>query len=128
LLPLIFLLIAVGIFAFMGYHIYLSFCKISDAASSKLEAKNVVFTKDGMRVGVKEVKTESYVDSTQNMLVKAWNLSTWPAYKSRLGWNKQKDDGVKARKPYVYLKSHMMFQANMIPIRYNNTPVPAAVK
>jgi hypothetical protein len=104
LLPLIFLLIAVGIFAFIGYHIYLSFCKISDAASSKLESKNVVFTKDGMKVGVKEVKTESYVDSTQNMLVKAWNLSTWPAYKSRLGWNKPNDEGVKARKGCVYMR------------------------
>lgn len=101
LLPLVFLLIAVGIFAFIGYHIYLSVCKISEQASSRLEAKNVVFTKDGMKVGVKELKTESYVDSTQNILVKVWNLSTWPAYKSRLGWNKPKDDGVKARKPCV---------------------------
>ena len=60
-----------------------------------------MFTKDGMKVGVKEIKTESYVDSTQSILVKAWYLSTWPAYKSRLGWNKPKDDAVKARKPCV---------------------------
>jgi hypothetical protein len=58
-----------------------------------------------MKVGVKEVKTEKYVDKTQNVLVKAWNLSTWPAYKSRLGWNKPKDDGVTARKPYVGMAS-----------------------
>ena len=36
--------------------------------------KNVVFTKDGMRVGVKQVKNENYVDATQNYVVKAWNL------------------------------------------------------
>jgi hypothetical protein len=65
-----------------------------------MESKNVVFTKDGMKVGVKELKNESYVDSTQSMLVKAWNLSTWPGYKSRL-WNKQNpaDGNVEARKP-----------------------------
>lgn len=62
--------------------------QISSAASDKMQSKNVVFTKDGMKVGVKEVKTESYVDSTQSILVKAWNLSTWPGYKSRL-WNQQ---------------------------------------
>lgn len=38
--------------------------------------KNVVFTKDGMRVGVKQVKTENYVDATQSWVVKAWNLGT----------------------------------------------------
>jgi hypothetical protein len=59
-----------------------------------------VFTKDGMRVGVKEVKDESYVDTTQSYIVKAWNLSTWPGYKSRLGWNKpQNTEGLKERKP-----------------------------
>jgi hypothetical protein len=53
-----------------------------------MQSKNVVLTKDGLKVGVKEVRTESYVDTTQSFLVKAWNLSTWPEYKSRL-WNKQ---------------------------------------
>lgn len=106
LAPLIILFIIVGIFAFVGYHIYLSFQKISAAASDKLESKNVVFTKDGMRVGVKEIKTESYVDKSQGLLVKAWNLSTWPAYKSRL-WNKQdtQEDRAKARKPYSHAPS-----------------------
>jgi len=52
-----------------------------------------------MRVGVKEVKNESYVDATQGFMVKAWNLSTWPGYKSRLGWNKQPEaEGLKSRK------------------------------
>jgi len=37
--------------------------------------KNVVFTKDGVRVGVKHVETEAYVDKTQSWVVKAWNLS-----------------------------------------------------
>ena len=103
LLPLIILfvfLVAVGIFA---YQLYLSVQKISAAASDKIHSKNVVFTKDGMKVGVKEVNTESYVDTTQSFLVKAWNLSTWPEYKSRL-WNKEQpaapENGkLKARNP-----------------------------
>jgi len=41
-----------------------------------------------MKVGVKEIKNENYVDRTQSILVKAWNLSSWPGYKSKL-WNKE---------------------------------------
>lgn len=67
-----------------------------------MSKNNLVFTKDGLKVGVKDVKNESYVDATQNFLVKAWNLSTWPEYKSRLGWNKQAEEAKAAekRKPY----------------------------
>jgi hypothetical protein len=74
--------------AFFAYYLYVSVQKISAAANDKIQSKNVVFTKDGMKVGVREVNTESYVDTTQSFLVKAWNLSTWPEYKSRL-WNKE---------------------------------------
>ena len=103
LAPLIILLFVVAIFAFVGYHLYLTAQKISSATSDKMQSKNVVLTKDGLKVGVKEVRTESYVDTTQSFLVKAWNLSTWPEYKSRL-WNKQapapaNGTKVEARKP-----------------------------
>lgn len=57
-----------------------------------MQKKNVVFTRSGMKVGVKEVKNERYVDKTQSILVRAWNLSTWPGYKSRL-WNKDRPTG-----------------------------------
>jgi hypothetical protein len=88
LLPLVILFIAIAGFAFVGYHLYLTVQRISATTTEKMQKKNVVFTKDGLKVGVKEVKNESYVDSTQSLLVKAWNLSSWPAYKSSLGWNK----------------------------------------
>jgi hypothetical protein len=111
LLPLILLLLFCAIFAVIGYYLYLSVQQISNAATAKLESKNVSFTKDGLRVGVKELKNERYVDKTQSILVKAWNLSTWPAYKSRL-WNKQQPaagaagaEGAKERKPYVSMSS-----------------------
>ncbi|KAJ9621529.1 hypothetical protein H2203_007016 [Taxawa tesnikishii (nom. ined.)] len=61
-----------------------------------LEKRNVSFSKDGgMRVGVKGMKEEDYADKTQDYLVKAWNYSSLPAYKSRL-WNKEEQVRQKA--------------------------------
>lgn len=63
-----------------------------------MEKKNISFTADGgMRVGVKELRTEEYSDKTQNMLVKAWNLSEWPNYRSRL-WNQGAEVNAKGAK------------------------------
>ncbi|KAF7918779.1 uncharacterized protein EAE98_009557 [Botrytis deweyae] len=104
LLPLLIFLIILGAFAFVAYQVYLVTQQVSKSASDKMASKNVSFTKDGVKVGVKELKNENYVDKTQGFLVKAWNLSTWPAYQSRLGWNSPKDNGnggkVESRKPY----------------------------
>ncbi len=45
------------------------------------------------------LKTENYVDKTQGFLVKAWNLSSWPEYKSRL-WNQDAPiNKAESRKP-----------------------------
>lgn len=35
----------------------------------------MVFTKDGAKVAVKEVKTEDYADRTQRAFVKTWNAA-----------------------------------------------------
>lgn len=43
--------------------------------SQRMGKKNVVFTKDGLTVGVKHVENEKEVDATQRYLVNAWNLS-----------------------------------------------------
>ncbi|KAK5326859.1 hypothetical protein LTR70_001873 [Exophiala xenobiotica] len=51
-----------------------------------MEKKNVSFSKDGLKVGVKEVSAEQVGDSTQNVFMKAWNASEWPAYQSKMGW------------------------------------------
>jgi len=88
LIPLFILFIFLGGFAFVAYHIFLAVTQIGNAANDKMQSKNVVFTKDGLKVGVKEIKNENYVDRTQSILVKAWNLSSWPGYKSKL-WNKE---------------------------------------
>jgi len=109
LLPLIILFVFLVAVAFFAYYLYVSVQKISAAANDKIQSKNVVFTKDGMKVGVREVNTESYVDTTQSFLVKAWNLSTWPEYKSRL-WNKEppapENGKLKPRNPFSRTSSH----------------------
>lgn len=76
LIPLIIVLLFVGVTAWIGYHIYLSVNQISEKASERMNKKNVVFTRDGVRVGVKDIKNEKYVDTTQGWVVKAWNLAS----------------------------------------------------
>lgn len=60
--------------AFVLYQIYLSVAKIQENATKQMDKRNVVFTKDGVKVGIRHVGTEKYVDETQSYLVKAWNL------------------------------------------------------
>ncbi|KAH6890962.1 hypothetical protein B0T10DRAFT_560236 [Thelonectria olida] len=75
-LPLIIVFVIIGVVAWVGYQIYLSVAKIQETASERMSKKNLVFTKDGMRVGIKQRNTENYVDATQSWVVKAWNLGT----------------------------------------------------
>ncbi|KAH7157206.1 hypothetical protein EDB81DRAFT_789141 [Dactylonectria macrodidyma] len=73
-LPLLIFFVIIGAGSWVGYQVYLSAAKIQETASERMGKKNVVFTKDGMRVGVKQMKNENYVDATQSWVVKAWNL------------------------------------------------------
>ena len=70
------LLLVVAGLGWIGYQVYLSVAKIQQTASQKMGKKNMVFTKDGLKVGVKQVKDENYVDATQSWVVKAWNLGS----------------------------------------------------
>ncbi|KAK8206686.1 hypothetical protein M8818_004520 [Zalaria obscura] len=88
LLPLIILFVIIAGGSYIGYQIYLWSNEMADRGKRKMEKKHVTFTKDGMKVGVKELRDEEYADKTQNYLVKAWNYSSFPAYKSRF-WNKE---------------------------------------
>ncbi|KAK5005990.1 hypothetical protein LTR28_007024 [Elasticomyces elasticus] len=88
LLPLIVLFVVVSGGAFIGYQIYLWTNEMADRGKKHMEKKNVVFGPDGMRVGVKQRRDEEVTDKTQSYLVKAWNYSSFPAYKSRF-WNKE---------------------------------------
>ena len=65
LIPLILLFLGVGIVAVVGFVAYSIATEVADKTSKKMEKKSISFNKDGMKIGVKEVKTENYVDQTQ---------------------------------------------------------------
>lgn len=65
LLPLILLFLGLAVAGFIGFVIYTIATDIADKTSKKMEKRNVSFGKEGMKIGVKEVKTENYVDQTQ---------------------------------------------------------------
>lgn len=73
LVPLVILLIFVGGVAFVAYHVWIASQNIGKQASEKMGKRNVVLSKDGMRVGVKHVGNERYVDATQKWVVSAWD-------------------------------------------------------
>jgi len=73
--PLLITLVFLAGAAYVGYQIYESLIKIKTQAKKQMGTRNVVFTKDGVRVGVTHVENEAYVDRTQSWVVKAWNLS-----------------------------------------------------
>lgn len=76
ILQLILLFLFLSGAAFIGYHIWASVTAIGQSASDRMAKKNVVLTRDGVKVGVRHREQESYVDSTQSWFVKAWNLSS----------------------------------------------------
>ncbi|KAJ5835186.1 hypothetical protein N7447_001212 [Penicillium robsamsonii] len=84
LVPLILLLLFVGIVAAVGYVVYSIMQDVGKNTREKMERKNIAFTRDGMKVQVKEVKDEAYKDQTQSVLYNMWNHTSFPAYKSRL--------------------------------------------
>lgn len=68
ILPLIVLVVVVGILAVVGFVAYSIVQDISDKTRDKMEKKNVMFTRDGMKVGVQEVNEEDYVDRSQRFV------------------------------------------------------------
>ncbi|KAJ6005026.1 hypothetical protein N7540_012825 [Penicillium herquei] len=106
--PLALLLLFVAILAAVGYVAYSIAQDVSKNTREKMERKHMVFTKDGMKVEVKEMQDEEYKDRSQSVLVNMWNHTSFPAYKSRL-WDMTGSSGasteshVEQRKPYVLL-------------------------
>jgi hypothetical protein len=88
LIPLVLLFAFLGVGAYVGYHLYVFSNELAERGKTKMEKKNISFSKDGLKVGVKELKDEDYADKTQNYLVKAWNHASFPGYKSRI-WNSE---------------------------------------
>ncbi|KAJ5795723.1 uncharacterized protein N7518_004263 [Penicillium psychrosexuale] len=84
IIPLILLLVFVGIIAAVAFVVYSIMQDVGKNTREKMERKNIAFTKDGMKVQVREVKDEAYKDQTQSVLFNMWNHTSFPAYKSRL--------------------------------------------
>ncbi|KAF4121548.1 hypothetical protein GMORB2_1956 [Geosmithia morbida] len=79
LIPLILVFIIVGVIVWVGYQVSAGAQKIRDEASERMERKNLVWSQDGLKVGVKDRENEAYVDQTQGWVVKAWKLGSAPA-------------------------------------------------
>ena len=65
LVPLLVLVIVLLAAAAVGYVVMTIVSDVADKTSKKMERHHVSFTKDGMKVGVKEVDDESYKSQTQ---------------------------------------------------------------
>ncbi|KAE8410730.1 hypothetical protein BDV36DRAFT_302479 [Aspergillus pseudocaelatus] len=68
LVPLIILVVVVTVLAVIGYITWSIVQEVTRNTKSKMEKKNVVWTKDGMKVGVKELNNEDYQDRTQRFV------------------------------------------------------------
>lgn len=74
ILPLIFLFIGVAIAAAIGYVVYSIVQDVKSQTQKKMEKKNVMFSRDGMKVGVKEVNDEEYKDRSQRYVASFWEV------------------------------------------------------
>ena len=60
--------------------IFLYSNELAERGKKKMEKKNILFTKDGAKVSVKEVSAEDYADKTQRAFVKTWNAAQEELY------------------------------------------------
>lgn len=63
--PLVIFFVVLTVTAFIGYVVYTIATDVAEKTSKKMEKKNISFGKEGMKIGVKEVRNENYVDKTQ---------------------------------------------------------------
>lgn len=100
IVSLVLLLIAVTVLAVVGFVAWSIAHEVGHKTRQKLEKKHVSFSRQGMKVGVKEVTVEQQEDATQSVITKIWNHSSWPGYKSRLGWGQAGTPSAEKRDPY----------------------------
>ncbi|EFE31968.1 uncharacterized protein ARB_01221 [Trichophyton benhamiae CBS 112371] len=65
LLPVILVILLVVALAAVGLVIYSIAMDVKDNTKKKMEKKNVAFSREGAKVGVKEMQAEEYQDRTQ---------------------------------------------------------------
>ncbi|EFE43964.1 conserved hypothetical protein [Trichophyton verrucosum HKI 0517] len=65
LLPVVLVILLVVALAAIGLVIYSIAMDVKDNTKKKMEKKNVAFSREGAKVGVKEMQAEEYQDRTQ---------------------------------------------------------------
>ncbi|OAL75194.1 hypothetical protein A7D00_0792 [Trichophyton violaceum] len=75
LLPVVLVILLVVALAAIGLVIYSIAMDVKDNTKKKMEKKNVAFSREGAKVGVKEMQAEEYQDRTQSVLVNMWENS-----------------------------------------------------
>ncbi|EEH43545.2 uncharacterized protein PADG_08165 [Paracoccidioides brasiliensis Pb18] len=86
LIPLLILFIVVAFLAVILFVTWSIMMAVKMQTKQEMEKKNVMMSRDGLKVGIKELNDEKYKDISQSVLVNIWNHSTFPAYKRRW-WN-----------------------------------------
>jgi hypothetical protein len=63
--PLLVLFLVLAILGGVGFVVYTIIMDIKGHTTRKMEKRHVSFSREGMKVGVKEVNAEDYADRTQ---------------------------------------------------------------
>ena len=66
LVPLIILFVLLAVASLIGYIAYQVANDVNSQTRQKMEKRNISFSKDGLKVGVREKNTEQYADETQS--------------------------------------------------------------
>ncbi|KAK4108162.1 hypothetical protein N656DRAFT_848806 [Canariomyces notabilis] len=75
LLPLAIALLICSAIAWVLYQVFVSLSKVRDQARERIRQRHSVsFSKDGVRIDVRDRGSETYMDATQSLFVKAWYL------------------------------------------------------
>lgn len=77
LVPLVILLFVLALMGAVGFIAWSVASDVSDKAAQRMGEKNIKFSKDGMKVGMKEISTEDVSDSTQSYVINSWSRQSW---------------------------------------------------
>ncbi|KAK2739019.1 hypothetical protein FQN57_006701 [Myotisia sp. PD_48] len=75
LLPLILIFIFVAILIAVGMIVYAVMMDVKSKTKQKMQKKQIALSRDGVKVGVKDLQAEEYQDRTQSILVNVWEAA-----------------------------------------------------
>lgn len=66
MIPLFILFAVLGVFAYVGYQLFIWSGELADRGKKSIEKSNLSFTQEGgLKVNVKHMSSESFADKTQ---------------------------------------------------------------